>query len=39
MGGQIDFAALPILSEVLGFQDVEILLDQLTQLRDRDREE
>ena len=35
MGGQIDWAALPIVAELIGFTDLETLLDQLCALRDR----
>ena len=33
MGGQIDWAALPILCEVHGVEDVEELLAQLSAIR------
>lgn len=36
MGGQIDWSALPIVAELIGFTDLETLLDQLCALRDRD---
>lgn len=36
MGGQIDWSALPIIAELLGFTDLETLLEQLCALRDRD---
>ncbi len=36
MGGQIDWSALPRLADMLGFEDIEVLLEQLTALRDRD---
>lgn len=35
MGGQIDWSALPIVAELIGFTDLETLLDQLCALRDR----
>lgn len=35
MGGQIDWSALPIVAELIGFTDLETLLDQLCELRDR----
>lgn len=35
MGGQIDWSALPIVAELLGFTDLETLLEQLCALRDR----
>jgi len=35
MGGQIDWSALPIVAELIGFADLETLLDQLCALRDR----
>lgn len=38
MGGQIDWSALPILAEMLGFEDIETLLEQLTALRDREQD-
>lgn len=37
MGGQIDWSALPILADMLGFTHIDILVDQLSALRDRDR--
>lgn len=36
MGGQIDWSALPIVAELIGFTDLETLLEQLCALRDRD---
>lgn len=36
MGGQIDWSALPIIADIVGFSDIETLLDQLCALRDRD---
>lgn len=36
MGFQIDWSALPIIAELLGFTDLETLLEQLCALRDRD---
>lgn len=35
MGGQIDWSALPIVAELIGFTDLETMLDQLCELRDR----
>lgn len=36
MGGQIDWAALPIVADIIGFADLETLLEQLCALRDRE---
>lgn len=36
MGSQIDWSALPIVAELIGFTDLETLLEQLCALRDRD---
>lgn len=35
MGGQLDWAALPVVSELLGVADVETLIHQLVAIRDR----
>ena len=35
MGGQIDWSALPIVAELLGFTDLETRLEQLCALRAR----
>jgi len=37
MGG-IDWAALPIVAEMLGFDNIEVLITQLVALRDNKRE-
>ena len=37
MGG-IDWAALPVVAEMLGFSDIEKLIVQLVAIRDRQRE-
>jgi hypothetical protein len=34
MGGCIDWTALPIVSEILGIEDVELLLDRLVTIRE-----
>lgn len=34
MAGQIDFAALPFIAELLGVDDVELLIGQLVLIRD-----
>jgi len=38
MGGRLDWAALPVIVELLGIVDVDILIIQLVALRDRPRE-
>lgn len=35
MGGQLDWAALPVVVELLGVTDVEILIHLLVALRDQ----
>lgn len=35
MGGQLDWSALPVVAELLGVADVEILIHQLVAIRDR----
>ena len=35
MGGQIDWAGLPVVAELLGIQDVELLVAQLVLIRDQ----
>jgi len=35
MGGAIDWAALPVIAEMLGFDDVELLIHLLVKIRDR----
>lgn len=37
MGGEIDWAALPILAEIHGVIDVEMLVEQLLAIRDHKR--
>jgi hypothetical protein len=37
MGGQVDWTALPILVEMLGVEDPETLIHELTTLRDHGR--
>lgn len=39
MGGEIDWKALEIISEVIGVKDIETLLTQLCALRDHMKEE
>jgi hypothetical protein len=34
MGGQIDWAGLPIIVELLGIADIDLLIRQLTLIRD-----
>jgi hypothetical protein len=34
MGGQIDWAGLPMIAELLGLDDMELLINQLSALRD-----
>lgn len=36
MGCQIDWSALPLIADLLGFTELETLIDQLCALRDRD---
>lgn len=38
MGG-IDWAGLPVVAELLGVEDVELLVEQLTAIRDHQREQ
>jgi hypothetical protein len=38
MGGSIDWAALSFVCEILGVDDVEVLLYDLISIRDKDRE-
>ena len=35
MGGEINWSAIPVLVEILGIDDPEQLIYQLTQIRDR----
>jgi len=35
MGCQIDWSALPLIADLLGFTELETLIDQLCALRDR----
>jgi hypothetical protein len=37
MGGTIDWAGLPLVAEMLGIEDLEILVAQLAALRDWQR--
>lgn len=37
MGGQIDLAGLPLVADLLGIDDLEILITQLAALRDWQR--
>lgn len=37
MGGQIDWAGLPLVADLLGIDDLEILITQLAALRDWQR--
>ena len=37
MGGQIDWNGLPVICEMYGVKDVEILIIQLTTIRDNPR--
>jgi hypothetical protein len=37
MGGAVDFAALPIICEMLGIEDVEMLVQQLIVIRESKR--
>lgn len=37
MGGQIDWAGLPLVADLLGVDDLEILVEQLAALRDWQR--
>lgn len=37
MGGVIDWAALPLLCEIYGVEDVEMFISQLALLRDEKR--
>lgn len=39
MGGQIDWAGLPLIADLLGFDDLEVLIVQLTCLRDQMRQD
>jgi hypothetical protein len=34
MGGEIDWQALPVVSELIGFDDIERLVDGLLTIRD-----
>lgn len=34
MGGQIDWAGLPMIADILGLDDLELLIEQLSALRD-----
>jgi hypothetical protein len=38
LSGQIDYAGLPIVVEILGIQDVEMLVCQLMVIRDQKHE-
>ena len=37
MGGQIDWAGLPLVADLLGLDDLEMLVEQLAALRDWQR--
>jgi hypothetical protein len=37
MGG-LDWAALPVIAEMLGYSDIETLIVQLVAIRDRERD-
>jgi len=34
LGGQIDWAGLPVVAEMLGIDDIELLVMQMMQIRD-----
>ena len=34
MGGAIDWAALPVITEMLGIEDIEAFVNRLTAIRD-----
>ena len=36
--GGIDWAGLPLVAEILGYDDIELLITQLVVIRDRERE-
>lgn len=38
MGGQIDWAGLPLVADLLGVDDLEMLITQLLTIRDHGRE-
>ncbi len=38
MGGQIDWSALPILAEIHGIDDIEMLSEQLIAIRSHQRD-
>ena len=38
MMGGIDWAGLPVVAEILGYDDVELLIAQLIVIRDREKE-
>ena len=37
MGGQIDWAGLPLVADLLGIEDLEMLITQLATIRDFQR--
>ncbi len=39
MGGQIDWSALPLIADLLGFDCIETLIEQLCALRDRNQQD
>jgi hypothetical protein len=36
--GGIDWAGLPLVAEILGYDDIELLITQLVVIRDREKE-
>jgi hypothetical protein len=39
MGGQIDWSALPLIADLLGFDELDVLIGQLCALRDRNQQD